>query len=92
MAGLDRTVRCKNQLRRFVWWPGSHPESQNAQVDWLCVGSHVLSYLIHMVGLPHSTIGITTSFSTHRCGAEVGPTCRRLPLLAAEVSEAVALC
>jgi hypothetical protein len=50
----------KNLLLHFVWWPVSHPESQKAQVDWLCARSFVLSPLIHMVGLPHSTIDITT--------------------------------
>jgi hypothetical protein len=56
LAGLGCTVRCKSQLGLFVWWPTSHLESQNVQVDWLCAESCVLSPLIHMVGLPHSTI------------------------------------
>jgi hypothetical protein len=34
LVRLDRIVRAKNQLKRFVWWPGSHLESKKAQVDW----------------------------------------------------------
>jgi hypothetical protein len=56
LVGLGRTMRCKSQLELFVWCPISHLESQKTQVDWLCAGFCVLSPLIHMVGLPHSTI------------------------------------
>jgi hypothetical protein len=25
----------QNQGWHFIWWPGSHPESQKAHVDWM---------------------------------------------------------
>jgi hypothetical protein len=86
LAGLSCTVRCKSQFRLFVWWPISYLESQKVQVDWLCVDSCVLSPLIHMVDLPHSTID-TVSPLVAGAEVKVTPPRRHLPPVATEVDE-----
>jgi hypothetical protein len=35
-AGETGSHQTDQNLRwHFVWWPGSHPDSQNAHVDWM---------------------------------------------------------